>query len=335
MVTDGLITARDVLAAHARLRRYLSPSPLRRCDWLSDSCGADVALKLESVQVTNSFKIRGALNALQRLAEAGETRAVTASAGNHGRAMAFAGRRLGVAVTVFTPASAPETKKRAIQGLGADLRDRAEDYDAAETQARDHAAKTGSPFISPYNHPDVIAGAGTVALEILEATPDVEVVMVPVGGGGLISGIATVVKHAAPHVRVVGVEAQASQPFAAALAAGEIRPIDVGASIADGLVGNLERGAMTFEYVRRYVHALVSVTEDALEQAIHGLAEHEHLIVEGAGAAATAAVLGCAAVPAGARAVVLVTGGNIDVETFAEVLHRRGGSASRGGTGGS
>jgi threonine dehydratase len=320
-VSDPFITLRDVFAAQARLRRHLRPTPLRRSEWLSDARRADVALKLESVQLTNSFKIRGALNALERLAGSGVTTgAVTASAGNHGRAMAYAGQRLGVSVTVFTPKSAPATKRLAIRRLGADLRDHHDDYDAAEAAAREHAASTGRPFISPYNHPDVIAGAGTVALEILEEAPHVDVVIVPIGGGGLISGIATVMKQAAPHVRIVGVEVEASRPFAVSLEAGEIRRVDVGPSLADGLVGNLEPGATTFEYVRRDVDTVTCVGEHSLRGAVRGLAEHEHLIVEGAGAAATAAVIGSDVVPPGAHAVVLVTGGNIDVERLAEVV---------------
>jgi threonine dehydratase len=310
------VTLRDIYGARLRLQPHLAPSPLRDSAWISSATQASVALKLESLQLTHAFKIRGALNAVARLRESGISTAVTASAGNHGRAMALAGERMGIRPVVFTPATAPATKKAAIRRHGADLRDDAPDYDAAEQAARAHAAATRTLFISPYNHVDVIAGAGTVGLEILEQAPDLDVVVVPLGGGGLISGIGIVIKHAAPHVKVIGVEVDASRPFSASLAAGAITEIEVQPSLADGLIGNLEPGSMTFDLVRRYVDSIVSVSEADLRRGVRGLAEEEHLIVEGAGAAATAAVLAQPIVAPGERAVVLVTGGNIDLATF-------------------
>jgi threonine dehydratase len=316
-MSEPRVTVRDLFKARERLRTHLSPTPLRESAWLSSETKASVLLKLESLQLTNSFKVRGALNAVDRLCrESGSRTVVTASAGNHGRGMALAGERLGVQTVVFTPATAPATKKAAIVRHGADLRDEAADYDTAERSARACADALGAPFISPYNHPDVIAGAGTVGLEILDAAQEVDLVVVPVGGGGLISGIAMALKHAAPRVHIVGVEVEASTPFATSLARGVITAIDVRPSLADGLIGNLEPETMTFDLVRRYVDRLVSVSEDSLRRAIRGLAEEEHLMVEGAGAAATAAVLAHGLVSPNTRAVVLVTGGNIDLATF-------------------
>ena len=314
------IVLADIVAAQRRLEPFMSPSPLRESDWLSAESGATILLKLESVQLTNSFKIRGAFNAAAILAQQSIPTAVTASAGNHGRAMALAGERLHVRTIVFTPQSAPATKKAAIVRHGAELHDDHPDYDAAERAAREYAAAHDVPFISPYTHPDVIAGAGTVGLEILAQTPDVRTIVVPIGGGGLASGIGLVMKHAAPHVTVVGVEVDASRPFAVGLARGAITEIVVQPSLADGLTGNLEPGATTFEYVRRTVDRLVSVSEERLRDAVRGLAGEEHLVVEGAGAAATAAVLAGDVVSSGERAVVLVTGGNIDAGRFRELL---------------
>ena len=312
------VTLQDVYAARRRLRGRILATPLRRSDWLSAAVDADVTLKLESIQRTNSFKIRGALNALLCLADGGASpRIVTASAGNHGRAIALAARELGLQATVFTPATAPEAKKSAIRRLGVTLRDEADDYDAAERLARDCAGETGATYISPYNHPDVIAGAGTLGVEILEAAPHVDVVVVPVGGGGLASGVALAVKAAAPGVSIVGVEVDASRPFATGFERGAITEIEVKPSLADGLIGNLEPGSITFDLVRRHVDRLVSVSEDALWQAIHGLIAEEHLIAEGAGATATAAVLTASAVRPGQRAVVLVTGANTDIRVEA------------------
>jgi threonine dehydratase len=324
MTPPDVISLRDVFAARRRLRAHLSPSPLRHSDWLSSVTNATVLLKLESVQPTNSFKIRGALNAALRLAGTSPSSTmVTASAGNHGRALALAARRLGMRAVVFTPAAAPETKRAAIERLGADLRDEAPDYDAAERLAREHAVSTDATFISPYNHPDVIAGAGTIALEILDALPTIDVIVVPLGGGGLASGVALAVKSTRAPVRVIGVEVDASRPFATSLARGVIAKIHVQPSLADGLVGNLEPGSETFDLVRRYVDQVVSVSEEGLRGAIGGLASEEHLIVEGAGATATAAVLAGHGVSPGQRAVVLVTGANIDLSTFCQVVDRR------------
>jgi threonine dehydratase len=321
MTQDPLLTLRSVYDARRRLARHITVTPLRESEWLSSTTGAHVRLKLESLQPTHSFKIRGAMNAALRLAEgAGRPVIVTASAGNHGRALALAAARLGLQAIVFTPATAPQTKKEAIRRLGATLRDHAPDYDAAERLAREHARETGAIYLSPYNHPDVIAGAGTIALELLDAAPDLDIVVIPIGGGGLASGVALALKHAAPRVTVVGVEVEASRPFAIGLARGSITEIDVQPSLADGLVGNLEPGSTTFGLVGRYVDRLVSIGEAELRQAIRGLASEEHLMTEGAGATATAAVLSRRAVEPGQRAAVLVTGANIDAAMFAGVI---------------
>ena len=312
------ITLADIFAARRTLRSLLPPSPVRESRWLSAKTRGPLLLKLESVQPTNAFKIRGAFNAVAR-ATRGAT-IVTASAGNHGRAIALAGERFGVRTVVFTPQSAPAAKKQAIVHHGAELHDDHRDYDAAERAAKEYASREGAMFISPYNHADVIAGAGTIGVEILEQAPDTGVVIVPIGGGGLASGVALAMKHAAPHVKVIGVEVDASRPFAAGFARGAITHIDVKPSLADGLIGNLEPGSITFDYVRRYVDRLVSVSEDDLQIAVRGLVEHEHLIAEGAGATATAAVLSRDVVASGERAVVLVTGANIDLARLRSVI---------------
>jgi threonine dehydratase len=319
-MTGQDVTLQDIFAARARLRGHILPTPLRESSWLSSAADARVLLKLESVQLTNSFKIRGAMHAAVRLARRGSPVMVTASAGNHGRAIALAAERFGLRAVVFTPAAAPDTKKAAIRRHGAELRDEAPDYDTAEHLALDYASRQGAIFISPYNHPDVITGAGTIALEILEAAPDVDTVVVPIGGGGLASGIAVAIKSAAPHVSIVGVEVDASRPFAIGIAYGAITPIDVRPSLADGLIGNLEPGTMTFNLVRRHVETLVSVAEGDLRAAIRGLAAEEHVIAEGAGATAPAAVLAGRALRPGRRAAVIVSGSNIDLARLSEIL---------------
>ncbi len=293
-------------------------TPLRRSPWLSAVAGADVYLKIETLQPTFSYKIRGAYNAVLRLTDAarGGRPLVTASAGNHGRALAHAARDAGIALTVYVPENAPRTKIDAIAALGATLRF-CRDYDEAEVRAKAHAAPGDALFISPYAHPDVIAGAGTIGLEILEDLPDVQAIVVPIGGGGLISGIATAVCGGGRSV--VGVEVEASSALSQSIAAGRIVPIEPGPTIADGLGGNLDPDSMTFDIIRRLVGRIVLVSEHRLRDAIAGIAREERLIVEGAGAAATAAVLdGC--LEKGTRAAVILSGANIDLEKFGSLF---------------
>ena len=313
----------DIFAAQTRLRPILPPTPLRASTWLSERAAGPVLLKLESLNLTHSFKIRGAFNALLRLLDvhpdaASRPVVVTASAGNHGRAMACAAERLGLRVVIFTPATAPRTKRDAIRRHGAELRDDCPSYDEAEQAARAYARERGGQYISPYNHPDVIAGAGTVGLEVVEACPDVGTVFVPLGGGGLGSGVGLALRAAAPGARIIGVESAASTPFTTGLARGAITRIEPRPTLADGLAGNLEPGSITFPIVQRAIDEVMTIDEAALRAALRGLAAEEHLIVEGAAAVAVAAVTARAltAWPA----VALVTGANIDVQTLAEVL---------------
>jgi threonine dehydratase len=315
-------TVLDVLAARQRLSPHLPPSPLLRSPWLSEATGASVFLKVESLQPGRSFKTRGALNALLRADRpADRVRTVaTASAGNHGRALAFAAERLGRRAVVFVPATAPATKKAAIRQHGAELHDHSVDYDATEIDSRAWAEREGGVWISPYNDADVIAGAGTIAFELLDAQPALDLLVTPVGGGGLASGVGIALKAVAPHVAIVGVEAAASTPFATGVARGGITRIDVAPSLADGLTGNLEPGSITFDLVRRHIDRLVAVSEADLAGAIRGLAAEEQLIAEGAGAAATAAVLAGGVIAPGQRAVVLLTGGSIDLSLLATIV---------------
>ena len=323
--TPALPIFHDILAARHRLGTDVRRTPLAASPWLSPVKGG-VWLKLESLQVTHSFKARGALNAVRALLQADAegvqpegsrpTPIVTASAGNHGRALAWAAEREGLPCIVFTPSSAPATKLAAIRRHGADLRSEAENYDHAERDARTFAAREGATYISPYNHRDVIAGAGTVGLEIVEDLPDVDVVVVPLGGGGLGAGIGLAIEAAAPHATVIGVEVEASAPFTLSLERGRITEIAWRESLADGLVGNLEPGSITFPIIQRTIDRVVTVTEDEVARAMRGLAAEEHLIAEGAGAAATAAVLAGKIPVEGHQMVVLVTGGNVDLDRW-------------------
>jgi len=312
-----LPTVLDLYEAKRRLAPHLQPTPLLPSHWLSSIADGNVFLKLESLNLTSSFKIRGALNAALRLMERAEPGAspllVTASAGNHGRSLALAAERLGLNCVVFTPATAPEAKKYAIRRHGAVLHGECDDYDTAEKEAKAYAAAEGGVYISPYNHPDVIAGAGTIGLEIVEAMPAFDVIAIPLGGGGLASGMGLAIKAAAPRVTIVGVEVEASSPFLLSLEAGRITEITPRQSLADGLTGNLEPGTITFPLVKQVVDYVVTVSEDDLGRAMKGLATEERLIVEGAGVAATAAIMAGKASAPGQRVVAMVTGGNVDL----------------------
>lgn len=319
----SLLALADVFVARRRIRDFVRRTPLVRSDWLSAATGANVHLKLESLQITGSFKARGAFNAgLALIERTGAPRppVVTASAGNHGRALAYAADQLGLPLTVFVPRNAPRSKIDAIRHHGAVLQSDAKDYDHAERAAKALAARTGATFISPYSHPDVIAGAGTVALEILEDLPGVDLLIVPVGGGGLISGVAVAARAISPHGEVAGVEVEASPVFCTSLRAGRLIEIEVGPSLADGLVGNADPETLTFAYIQQLVSRIALVGEDDLQTAIRGLAAFEHLIVEGAGAVGVAALASRRLEVRGRTVAVVVSGANIDLGSLSDVL---------------
>ncbi len=319
------MTLRQVYAARNRIAPLVRRTPLVPSAWLSALTGSEVRLKLESAQATHSFKARGACNAALVRREAWQRsggarpRLVTASAGNHGRALAFAAQQVGLPLVVFTPAAAPRAKLDHIARHGADLRAEAATYEDAEQFAKEYAVAEGAEFISPYSHPDVIAGAATVALEILEDWPEADTLVVSVGGGGLASGVGIAVKAISPAAEVIGVEAAASPAFTAALAAGRPAWVDVSPTIADGLAGNMDPDTITFDYVRRLVDRIVLAPEQAIVDAIRGLAAEEHLIAEGAGATSVAGLLG-GIVPAGRHVAVVVSGSNIDAAVLRTAL---------------
>ena len=242
--------------------------------------------------------------------------------------MAYAAERMGLQLVVFTPADAPRAKLDHITRHGADLRAIAPTYEDAERLAKAFAAQERVTYISPYSHPDVIAGAATVALEIIEEWPSVEAIVVPVGGGGLISGIAVVAKAVSPRIEVIGVEAEASPAFHTSLAAGRISVVDVKPTIADGLAGNMDAETITFDYVRRLVDRVVLASERSIEDAVRSLVTHEHLIAEGAGATGVAGLMSGLR-PKGLNVAVVVSGSNIDQARLAGLMDGGGRGAGR------
>jgi threonine dehydratase len=310
--TGLLPTLEDVQAAQRRLRPFLAPTPLVP----SPALGPDVLLKLETEQPTGSFKVRGALAALTALPP-GE-RVVAASAGNHALGIAWAAERLGLDATVVCAETASPAKIAALRQLPAELVLHGTSYDDAERHAL-RLADSGMRFVSAYNDPDVVAGAGTLMLELLAEVDGGFTAVTPVGGGGLVSGVG-LAATARSRIRVVGVEAEASRALSASVAAGHVVEVDVASTLADGLAGNLEAGSITVELARRHVAAFTAVSEEELAEAVRFLHAEHGLVAEGAGAAGVAAVLAGRVEAQEGQLVCLVTGRNITVESLAAVL---------------
>jgi threonine dehydratase len=309
MRTVHLPTVDEVVAARDVIDRHLAPTPLIRSATLGS-----VALKLESMQPTGSFKVRGALVAVAR---EHTQPLVTASAGNHGLGVAYAATKYGASATIVIPTNASPVKRAALESFAVELVAAGTSYDEAEAHALELAA-VGAHFISPYNDPDTIAGQGTIALELFEQMPEVRQIIVPIGGGGLISGIglASTLRN---DVRVIGVQAASSAAMVAALDG--VSTIAVQPTLADGLAGNLEDGTITIELTRRHVADIVTVTEEEIERAIAFLSSEHGLVAEGSAAVGVAALLHDK-VPAHEPTAVILSGRNIARSTYVDILTR-------------
>ncbi|MDQ2978943.1 MAG: threonine/serine dehydratase [Acidobacteriota bacterium] len=316
-----MIELSEIRAAAHRIAGKVHRTPLVHSDRIGERIGAELFLKCESFQKTGSFKPRGALNKVLSLS--GRERAkgiVTVSAGNHAQAVAWAARIAGASCVVVMPTDAPRAKIDAVRGYGAEIvlhDDRATLFDRLNS-VRD---ERGLSFVHPFDDPVVLAGAGTTALEILEDLPETDVVVVPVGGGGLLGGIASAVRQLRGAARVVAVELEAGPGLGPALAAG--RPVNVvrpARTLADGMTPPFV-GALPLEIARECVHEVVTVSEGAIREAMGMLMTRAKLFVEGSGAAATAALLdGRVRVKAGERVVAVVSGGNADLAAIAAAL---------------
>jgi threonine dehydratase len=326
-VIQAPVTMVDVLAARRRIAPWIRRTPYITSSWLSNASGADVRLKLECLQVAHSFKSRGAFNAALTLREAQADgarapRLVTASTGGHGRALSHASHALGFECIVFVPSNAASTKLTAIRALGADLRADAPNFDEAERRARAFAAeaRNGAEYVSAYNDPRIVAATGSVALEVLEDDPEIDVLLVPLGGGGLISGVALAAKAVRPNIRVIGVEPAHNAFFHTKRAHGREAAVPLQPTLADALAGSTELDSITFPFVERLVDDIVLVTEAAIGAAVADLAAHEHIVVEGAGATVAAAITSKRVDVAGKKVAAIVTGSNIDRARFAALM---------------
>jgi threonine dehydratase len=306
-----LVSPEAIRAAADRLVGVLQPTPIERSRALSEVLGGEVALKCENLQRTGSFKLRGAYNRIARLTDDERARGVVcASAGNHAQGVALAAAMQGVDATVFMPVAAPLPKVDATQAYGATVELTGAAFDEALTAALAAAETQGRVFVHPFDHPDIIAGQGTLGLELLDQIPEMATVLVPIGGGGLISGVAVALRDARPDVRIVGVQATGAASFPASLDAGSPTSVPTVDTIADGIAVK-RPGELTLAHVRALVDEVVTVDDDALARAVVLLLERAKLVVEPSGAAAVAAVLtGATSLPA--PVVAVLSGGNID-----------------------
>ncbi len=317
-----MLDVATIEAARARLAGAIHETPCALSQTLSELTGTRCFLKLENLHVTGSFKERGAANLLLQLAPAERARGVVAaSAGNHGLAVAFHAHRLGIAATIVMPEWAPLIKVTSARRYEADVILHGGNFDEAYAHAREVAEARDLVFVHPFDDPRVIAGQGTVGLELLDQLPDVEAVLVPVGGGGLVAGIALAVKARRPRARVIGVQAAAIAGMRAALAEGRRVTLPAAATIADGIAVR-QVGEQTLAIAARHVDEVVTVSEEELANAILLLLEIEKTVVEGAGATALAALINRPLGLAGARVALVLSGGNIDVTMLARIIER-------------
>ncbi|HEV3002631.1 MAG TPA: threonine ammonia-lyase [Solirubrobacteraceae bacterium] len=316
------VTADDVAAARERTADVVRPTPVLPSATLSERLGAEVALKAENLQRTGSFKVRGAANKVSRLGEACAAGVVTGSAGNHAQALAHAAQARGVPCEVFMPAGAPLSKVEGAEALGARVILGGETVHDCLAAAAERADAAGMTVVHPYDDPDVIAGQGTLGLELLEAVPDLAKVVVPVGGGGLVSGLAIAVKSARPEVEVVGVQVESCAAFADSLRGAEVVEAPRPLTIADGIAVK-RPGRVTLALAREWLDGVVTVAEDEIAEAMVLLLEKAKQVVEGAGAVGVAALMFEHTPPAASgTTVAILSGGNVDAGLLAEVARR-------------
>ncbi len=328
VVTTRTLDASAVAEAAAAIGPHIRRTPTEKSDALSGLAGREVYLKLENLQKTGSFKIRGGLNALMRKDERARANGVvTASAGNHGQGVAYAARLLGIPACVVLPIGVPLAKLTAIQRTGAETVLIGESYDEAHAAALEIARDRKRSYVHAFDDDDVIAGQGTLALELLDDVPDLDVLVVPVGGGGLISGIALAASGRKTRPRIIGVQAAGASAFADSFRSGKLVEHPV-ATIADGIA--VARPAVrTLSIVKRYVDDVLTVTDEAIARTIVVLLERTKLLAEGAGAAALAAVLELDGRVGGQKVGVVISGGNIDPNLLGKALQQGLASAGR------
>ncbi|MET0806297.1 MAG: threonine ammonia-lyase [Lacisediminihabitans sp.] len=318
-------TLSDFEGARERVSHAIAVTPMESSRFLGDLLGSPVYLKAENLQRTGSYKIRGAYNRMSRLSDEEKARGVVAaSAGNHAQGVALAARQLGIEATIFMPVGVALPKLQATRDYGAEVVLRGHNVDESLRAAAEFAASTGAVFIPPFDHPDVVAGQGTLGLEMLDQVPDLDTVIVPIGGGGLISGVASALKQKfaaeGRSVRIIGVQAANAASYVTSLRNGAPSEIPIAFTIADGIAVR-KPGALNFEIIRETVDEIVTVTDDDIARAMLVLLERAKLVVEPAGAVSVAAIL-TGQVKDSGTTVAILSGGNIDPMIMERVISR-------------
>ncbi len=322
LMTDRNISLADVVAARERLRGSIYYSPCPHSQMLSALTGQQLYLKLENLQMTGSFKERGALNRIALLTPEQAARGVVAaSAGNHAQGVAYHATKRGIRALIVMPLATPLVKVTATRGFGAEVVLHGANYDEACVEATRLCEAEGMTFIHPFDDSIVMAGQGTIGLELLEQIPQLEAVVVPIGGGGLVGGIACAIKESRPDIRVVGVQTSRLPSMSVAMEQRHPVTLDPSTTIADGIAVR-RAGDVTFPVVDKYVDEIVTVDEDEIASAILVLLEREKTLAEGAGATALAALLQGKTSLQGRHTAVLVSGGNIDVTLLSRIIER-------------
>jgi threonine dehydratase len=314
---------REIYLARKRIKRHIKYTPLDYSAPYSDKIGGRVYLKLENTQITGSFKIRGALNKILKMdIDKLKSGIVTASAGNHGKAVAYSSQLLGIEATIFVPKNAPPNKVRAIKEYGGKVIVVDGYYEDAERKAKEYSEREGLIYVSPYNDNDVIAGQGTLAIEILEENQDIDSIIVPVGGGGLISGISLYTKKVTNDINIIGVQSTASPVMYESLRKGRIVNVKLRPTIAEGLHGQIDKDSITLNYIKKYVDEIILVDETDIEHAIVDLIRNHKTISEGAGAVGIAAINRYPDKFRGQNVAIIISGGNIDYTKLKELINR-------------
>lgn len=316
------VTIADVREAAARIFGHVIRTPLRLSPYLSTLTGQTVRLKLETMQDTGAFKIRGATNALLKMSEADRARGVvTMSSGNHGRGLAYASKRLGVPCSVYMSELVPQVKVDAISSLGAEVVISGPSQETAEDAVHERIAKDGLVYVHPFDAPDIVAGQGTMGLEILEDMPDVKTVLVPLSGGGLFAGVAMAIKSLKPDVRMIGITMENGPAMVDSLKAGKPVPVDEVETLADALGGTIGlENKITFDLTRRYIDDTVLLSEDEIADAMRALFHKDHLVSEGGGAVGVGALTADKIKLDDGPIAIVVSGCNVDMAKFKSII---------------
>jgi threonine dehydratase len=319
-MSNTLITLEEIEAARTRGAGVVMKTPAFHSNTFSRICGRDMWHKCENLQRAGSFKIRGAMNALSLLSEEDRGRGVVAaSAGNHAQGVALAATKLGITSTVFMPVAAPLPKIEATGQYGAEVRLVGANLGEAVDAAQAFQAETGATFIHPYDNRHIVAGQGTLGLELLEQIPDARTVIIPIGGGGLAAGTAAALKSVRPEIRIIGVEAATAATYVASREAGRPTPVEPRFTLADGIAVS-RPSELVFEHIEAYVDDIVTVDDGQMAEAVALLLERGKLLVEAAGAAPLAATLAGLVGPADGPTVLVLSGGNVDLLLLDQVL---------------